>query len=67
MKKTITVYILGEKFQIALEDDFLKYIKDDLLKIQNPTPKELLFFILEKNKKEYELLKKVEEKIKDKK
>jgi len=67
MKKTISVYVLGEKFEISLEDEFFEFIKEDLLKLQNPTPKELLFFILEKNKKEYEILKKVEEKIKDKK
>ncbi len=60
MKKKITLYVLGEKFEISLEDEFLKFIKDDLLKLQNPTPKDLLFFILEKNKKEYELLKKLE-------
>jgi len=64
MKKTISVYVLGEKFEISLEDEFFEFIKEDLLKLQNPTPKELLFFILEKNKKEYEILKKVEKKLK---
>ena len=60
MKKTISVYVLGERFEISLEDEFLEYVKEDLLKLQNPSPKELLFFVLEKNKKEYKLLKKIE-------
>ena len=60
MKKKITLYVLGEKFEISLENEFLEFVKADLLKLQNPTPKDLLFFILEKNKKEYELLKKLE-------
>jgi len=61
MKKNITIYVMGEKFELSLEKEFLEYCKNDLLKLQNPTPKELLFFILEKNKKEYEILKKLEE------
>ena len=60
MKKNISLYIMGEKFELLLEEEFFEYVKDDLLKLQNPTPKELLFFILEKNKKEYELLEKLE-------
>jgi len=60
MKKNITLYVMGEKFEIFLEEEFFEYIKDDLAKIQNPTPKDLLFFILEKNKNLYELLKKLE-------
>ncbi len=62
MKKNITLYVMGEKFDILLEEEFFEYIKEDLLKIQNPTPKDLLFFVLEKNKKLYELLKKIEDK-----
>jgi hypothetical protein len=58
--KKISLTVLGEKFEISLEDEFFEYVKEDLIKLQNPTPKELLFLILEKNKKEYELLKKVE-------
>ncbi len=61
MKKNITIYIMGEKFDLILEEEFFEYVKDDLLKLQNPTPKELLFFVLEKNKKLYEILKKLEE------
>jgi len=60
MKKNITLYIMGEKFDMSLDEEFFEYIKEDLKKIQNPTPKELLFFVLEKNKKEYELLEKLE-------
>ena len=51
---------MGEKFEILLEEEFFEYVKEDLLKLQNPTPKELLFFILEKDKKIYELIKKIE-------
>ena len=54
MKKRISLSVMGEKFEIELEEDFFEFIRDDLLKIQNPTPKELLFLILQKNKKEYE-------------
>jgi len=60
MKKSITLYVMGEKFELALEEEFFEYIKEDLAKIQNPTPKDLLFFILEKNKNIYEILKKIE-------
>jgi len=59
MKKSIIFYVMGEKFEISLEEEFLEYIKDDLNKIQNPTPKDLLFFVLEKNKKIYEILNKL--------
>ena len=60
MKKNITLYVMGEKFEILLEEEFFEYVKDDLLKLQNPTPKELLFFVLERDKKIYELIKKLE-------
>jgi len=62
MKKNITLYVMGEKFEISLEEEFFEYVKDDLVKIQNPTPKDLLFFVLEKNKNLYELLKKIDSK-----
>jgi hypothetical protein len=62
--KKISLKVMGEKFEINLEDEFFEYVKEDLIKLQNPTPKELLFFILEKNKKEYEILKKIEKKLK---
>ena len=63
MKKNITLHVMGEKFEISLEEEFFEYVKDDLVKIQNPTPKDLLFFVLEKNKHLYELLKKIDDKI----
>ena len=49
--KKISLSVLGEKFVLELEDEFFDFVKDDLLKLQNPTPKELLFLFL-KNKKE---------------
>jgi len=59
--KTITLYVLGEKFEISLEEEFFEYSKEDLAKLQKiSSPKELLFFVLEKNKKLYELFKKLE-------
>jgi hypothetical protein len=58
--KKISLNILGEKFEINLENEFFEYVKKDLIKLQNSTPKELLFLILEKDKKEYEILKKIE-------
>ena len=61
MKKSITIYIMGEKFELFLEEEFFEYIKDDLSKIQNPTPKDLLSFFLEKNKNIYQLIKKLEQ------
>ena len=54
MKKRISLSVMGEKFEIELDEEFFEYVREDLLKIQNPTPKELLFLILQKNKKEYE-------------
>jgi hypothetical protein len=57
--KKISLKMMGEKFEINLEDEFFEYVKEDLIKLQNPTPKDILFLILEKNKKEYELLKKL--------
>jgi len=55
--KTITLYVLGEKFEISLEEEFFEYSKEDLITLQK---KELLFFVLEKDKKLYELLKRLE-------
>jgi len=49
--KKISLFVLGEKFELEIEDEFFEFIKDDLSKLQNPTPKELLFLFL-KNKKE---------------
>jgi len=54
MKKKISLSVMGEKFEIELEEEFFEFVKEDLEKIQNPTPRELLFLVLQKNKKEYE-------------
>ncbi|QCT95002.1 hypothetical protein FE773_07310 [Caminibacter mediatlanticus TB-2] len=64
MKKRLSISVMGEKFEIELEEDFFEFVKEDLIKIQNPTPRELLFLILEKNKKEYTLNKKLEKLLK---
>jgi len=58
--KKISISVMGEKFELEMEDEFFEFVKDDLYKIQNPTPKELLFLILEKNKKEFEERKKLQ-------
>jgi hypothetical protein len=63
--KKISLKVMGEKFEIELEDEFFEYVKEDLIKLQNPTPKDILFLILEKNKKEYEVLKKIEKILKN--
>ena len=51
---------MGEKFEIELEEDFFEFVKEDLIKIQNPTPRELLFIILKKNKDLYEIDKNIQ-------
>ena len=58
--KKISISVMGEKFELEMEDEFFEFVKDDLQKIQNPTPKELLFLILEKNKNQYEDMKKLQ-------
>ena len=55
--KKISLSVLGEKFEIELEDEFFDFVKKDLLKLQNPTPKELLFLFLKNKKDMYELSK----------
>ena len=60
MKKKLSLSVMGEKFEIELEEEFFEFVKEDLLKIQNPTPKELLYLILEKNQKEYKIQKEIE-------
>ena len=57
--KKISISVLGEKFELNLEDEFFEYVKEDLLKLQNISPKDLLALILEKNKNCYEFEKKV--------
>jgi hypothetical protein len=68
--KKISVSILGEKFELELEDEFFNFIKDDLLKLQNPTPKELLFLFLKNRKEIFERdaeIKKLIDKLEEKK
>jgi len=64
MKKKLSLSVMGEKFEIELEEEFFEFVKEDLLKIQNPTPRELLYLILEKNQKEYKTQKELEKIIK---
>ena len=59
--KKISTFILGEKFEIEIEEEFFEFIKDDLLKLQNPTPKELLFLFLKNKKELFQYYKKLEE------
>ncbi|WP_456480436.1 hypothetical protein [Nautilia sp.] len=58
--KKISISVLGEKFEIELEDEFFEFVKEDLKKIQNPTPKEILYLFLENKKEQFELNKKIE-------
>ena len=58
--KKISLSVLGEKFELELEDEFFEFVKDDLLKLQNPTPKELLFLFLKNKKENFETKKKIE-------
>jgi hypothetical protein len=41
--KKISLKVMGEKFEIELEDEFFEYVKEDLIKLQNPTPKDIAF------------------------
>ncbi|MEO1928474.1 MAG: hypothetical protein ABGX26_07280 [Nautiliaceae bacterium] len=59
--KKISLSVLGEKFEIELEDEFFEFVKEDLLKLKSPTPKEILFLLLENKKKQFEINKKAEE------
>jgi len=57
--KKISLSVLGEKFEIELEDEFFEFVKDDLLKIQHPTPKEILLLVLKNRKELFETNKKI--------
>jgi len=63
----ITIYILGEKFNLSMEDEFFEYVREDLQKLQDiTTPKEVLSFFLDKSKKEFDnekILKKIVKKL----
>jgi len=58
--KKISLSVLGEKFEIELEDEFFEFVKEDLLKLQSPTPKEILFLLLENKKKQFQTNKEIE-------
>ena len=58
--KKISISVLGEKFELELEDEFFEFVKDDLLKLQNPTPKDLLFLFLKMKKEMFESNKKID-------
>ena len=62
--KNITIYVMGEKFNLSIEEEFFEFVKEDLQKIQNATPKDILKFVLDKNKKEFESKKKLEKLLK---
>jgi hypothetical protein len=59
--KKISLSVLGEKFELELEDEFFEFVREDLLKIQHPSPKELLFLILKNKKELFETEKKIKE------
>ena len=42
MKKSILISILGEKFEVYVEEEFFEFVKNDIENLQNPTPKEML-------------------------
>jgi len=58
--KKIALSVMGEKFELELEEEFFEFVKEDLAKLQNPTPKDLLYLVLEKNQKEYKTQKEIE-------
>ena len=62
--KKIALSVMGEKFELELEEEFFEFVKEDLAKLQNPTPKDLLYLVLEKNQKEYKTQKEIEKIIK---
>jgi len=67
--KKIKIYLIGQKYEIELEDDFYEYIQEDINKLNNSNNqiKDLLHLFLEEkflsyknNKKIISLLKKLE-------
>ena len=59
--KRISTFMLGEKFELEIEDEFYEFIKDDLLKLQNSTPKDFLFLFLKNKKELFQSYKQLEE------
>jgi hypothetical protein len=48
--KKVTVRILGEIFEIGMEEDFYEFVKDDIELLQTATTKDILRLILSKEK-----------------
>ena len=46
MKKTVSLVIMGEPFEITLEEEFFEFVKEDLAKLQ----KNFFIFFLTKKK-----------------
>jgi len=63
----VTFYLMGEKFNLSIEEEFFEFVKEDLQKLQKiTTPKELLSLFLEIRKEDFEnkkALEKIFEKI----
>jgi len=65
MKKTVSLVIMGEPFEITLEEEFFEFVKEDLAKLQNiKAPKELLYFFLNQKKSHFKIEKRIAEIIK---
>jgi len=64
--KKIKIYLVGQKFEIEIEDEFYEYIKDDIVKLNNSTSqiKDLLNLILKERYISYENDKKMKKIIK---
>jgi hypothetical protein len=60
MKKSILISILGEKFEVYVEEEFFEFVKNDIENLQNPTPKEMLNIFLSLKKEIFEINKKIE-------
>jgi len=67
--KKIKIYLVGQKFEIEIEDEFYEYIQEDIMNLNNSNSqiKELLNLILkekyisyENDKKMKKILKKLE-------
>jgi len=54
--KKIKIYLIGQKFEIEIEDEFYEYIKDDIQKLNNSQNqiKDLLNLILDSKYNLYE-------------
>jgi hypothetical protein len=54
--KKIKVYLIGQKFEIELEDEFYDYIQNDIMKLNNSSNqiKDILDLILSLEYKMYE-------------